>query len=300
MSRPFQPGIGGGSSWEDQSGWVGEEHNHVLRSPHEVHPGSLGRTRDTIAGEKDIFVPARPGRGRTRSETPHVILPPTSTANGHVRHRSVPFSIGRKGSNLLSDVRTSTRHILCERCGVFSGGNPPPRTRLLGPFAEVRVSIHPPTNRSSAHVPLFSPSFSIAIFLEISMRVGLDTIPLSDAPRKGGGRRRTCVAGQKGFVEHHDVTTDRRQSRTARASGVEEKTRNRAWRDRRGRGKECTCVTGDAWCSCRVSEEGTKGGRVDVESEAGTTKPRLSDTKRARKGKETFASVSKEGHEDAE
>ena len=62
MSRPFQPGIGGGSSWEDQSGWVGEEHNHVLRSPHEVHPGSLGRRRDTISGKKDIFVPACPGR----------------------------------------------------------------------------------------------------------------------------------------------------------------------------------------------------------------------------------------------
>ena len=62
MSRPFQPGIGGGSSWEDQSGWVGEEHNHVLRSPHEVRPGSLGRRRDTISGKKDIFVPACPGR----------------------------------------------------------------------------------------------------------------------------------------------------------------------------------------------------------------------------------------------
>lgn len=59
-------------------------------------------------------------------------------------------------------------------------------------------------------------------------------------------------------------------------------------------------MTGDAWCSCCVSEEGAPGGRVDVESEAGTTKPRLSDTKRARQGKETYTSVSKEEHEDAE
>lgn len=210
----------------------------MLRSPHEVHPVSLGRARDTIAGETDIFVPARPGRGTTRSETPHVILTPTSTANDHVSHRPVPFSIVRKGSNLLSDVRTSTRRILCERCGVFSGGNPPPTQRLLGPFVEVRVSTHPPTNRGSDQVPVFSPSFSIAIFRKISMRVGLDTIPPSDAPRKGeegteaealarkGSPSTTTSQPTAGSRGQHAHSASRKRRETKRGETAEEEERS--------------------------------------------------------------------------
>lgn len=282
----------------------------MLGSPHEVHPGSVGRARDTIAGKKDIFFPANPQGGRVTKDRKGMprVRRGTRHLTSFLQQRQRPTATYKTGRHLFSSLaedrifrpmfvrvqgRSSARDAMSSPGGIH---HPNIGCLVLSPKSE-SASISPHKSGVRTGPCVLPDHFHRDLPRDIDAHGVRYDLPVGPSEKRGGQEKNLCCwPGVRRAPRRHnrpqaveDSTRIRRRGKDAKESAErKERKKERG----HGRGRRRLVLASGLGRRC-------PGGTCRRRKQDGTTRRRLSDTKRVNRRRETPESVPKQDHEDA-